>query len=372
MEINFQAAIADARIGGQDGIFRLANAARPPAEYLLPTLLPERNLATYQASDGSMTVRTTMAGAVGMDSKFPEGGVVSMSTFREEVIKVAIQNNLSEKALREIQAFADQVLLRGGDSTQLAVDTVLNFVSKMLLQSHYDRSEWLRGRALFTGVLNWRFNGSNVVVDYGIPAANKFPTRTGTAAYGSTASVFWSDILQARKILGNSYEISIASRATIDAVIYNSANAINVLDIAGGRYTIQRFRGSLERPSTDARETMTLVEYNLEGEVLDLANPGVTIKVPFVPAGVIGHFGRADTSREFIPGQGATDNPNNALELGYTHVGPTTEGGGRPGRWARVYTPEGMPMQLRGQAVGNILPVITKPNAIVLTSTTLV
>lgn len=371
MELNFAAALNDPRIGGPGGIFRLANEARTPASYLLATLLPERRLPTYEASDGSMTIRTTMAGVVGMDSAYPEGGVVDLATFRERVIKIAIQNNLSEETLRQLQTLADQVVARGGSSTDLAVNTILNFVQKLLQQPQWDRREWLRGQALFTGEIDWQYNGITVQVDYGIPSANKFATRTGTAAYGGSASVFWSDMREARRLLGSSYEISIANRTTIEEIIYNDANSINVLGIEGGRYRIQRFRGSLERPSTDARETMTIVEYNAEGEVLDPSNPGQTIKVPFVPNGVIGHFGRADNSSEFIPGEGATQDPEDGLELGYTHLGPTTESGGRPGDWARVYTPEDMPMQVRGQSASNPLPVIRSAKKIVLASTAL-
>lgn len=371
MELNLAAAINDPRIGGNAGLVRLASAARPPADYLLATLLPERQRPTYEASDSSLTIRTTMAGAVGMDSKYPEGGAVDLGTFREQIAKIAIQHSLSEKVLRELQLLADQVFQAGGDTTQLAVNTVLNFVQKLLVQPHWDRKEWLRGQCLFTGAIDWDFNGVTVTADYNVPAANMFATRTGTAAYGGTASEFWADMKAMRRILGASYQVSIARRETIEEVIYNDANAINVMGIEGGRYRIQRFRGSLERPSTDARETMTLIEYDAEGEVLDLATPGRTVKVPFVPAGVIGHFGRGDRTREFIPGEGATEDPDETLELGYTHVGPTTENGGRSGQWVRVYTPEGMPMQLRGQSAENVLPVLRNPDRVVLTSTDL-
>lgn len=377
MELDFLRALDDARIGGAAGIVRLANEQKPPASYLLTTILPERVLPGYDVDAATMTVRAIMAHAVGMDSKYPEGGAVEMATFREQIAKYAIQQNLSEKAIRGVQELARDLLARGQGTTDLAVNTVLNFVNKLLLQPHFDRAEFLRGEALFTGMISDRTNGSNVVVDYGVPAANKFATRTGTDAYNSTASKFWTDTVAARRILGNAYRVSMASRATIEGIIYNDANKINVLDIEGGRYTIQRYvgePGGLRTATQDARERMTLVEYQAEGEILDLtsANRGKTIKVPFVPDGVVGHFGAADRSREFIPGEGATEDPRNELELGYTHIGPTVEGGGAAGRWARVYTPEGMPMQIRGQSVSNMLPVILSPEKIVLASTTLV
>ena len=371
MDLNLQAAIADARIGGQAGIVRIANTRRPASDYLLATLLPERNLPTYEANASALTVRTTMAGAVGMDSKYPEGGLLDFSTFREKVAKIAIQHNLPEEMLRQLQALADGIVARGGSTTDLAVNTVLNFLDKLILQPIDDRKEWLRAQCLFVGAIAWNFNGVTVTADYGIPTANIFTTRTSTDAYDSSASKFWTDAKLARQILGASFNLAIASRATIEAIIYNSVNAINVLSVAGGRYNIQMYRGTLERPSTDARETMTLIEYDAEGEVMDLSNPGQTTKVKFVPDGVVGFFGKSDRSRQFIPGEGATEDGDQSLELGYTHIGPTTEGGGAPGAWSRIYTPEDMPMQLRGQGVANVLPVLRSPAKVVIASTDL-
>jgi hypothetical protein len=55
---------------------------------------------------------------------------------------------------------------------------------------------------------------------------------------------------------------------------------------------------------------------------------------------------------------GAGSRQPQAYELGYTHLAPTVEASGAPGRWARVYTPEQRPWQLVGEAVQNVLPVI--------------
>ncbi len=148
-----------------------------------------------------------------------------------------------------------------------------------------------------------------------------------------------------------------------------------MVESEGGRFVIQRFvgePGGLRPASPDARERLVLVAYDREGEIRNPAAPGVTLKVPFVPVGSVGHFGRTDRSAELVPGLGSQEiDPENLLSLGYNHIGPTTEGGGRPGRWMRVYTPQDMPMQLRGDIASNELPVITNRNALVQTSTTL-
>jgi hypothetical protein len=78
MLLNFTEAMADPRIGGADGILKLGNAARSPADYLLATILPERDVLSYVAKGGRMIERSTMAGAVGMDSMDPEGGAMEL------------------------------------------------------------------------------------------------------------------------------------------------------------------------------------------------------------------------------------------------------------------------------------------------------
>ena len=59
MLLDFLAGLADQRIGGNEGVNVLSNAARSPASYLLASVLPERDVASYTAKGGSMTVRST-------------------------------------------------------------------------------------------------------------------------------------------------------------------------------------------------------------------------------------------------------------------------------------------------------------------------
>ncbi len=371
MPIDFRVAIQE--LGGDEGVLSLANEARTPADYLLATILPERNRPGYEATAGSMTIRTIMAGMVGMDSALPEGGAVTLNTFRETVAKLGIAQTLTEAMQRELQAFYDRAVLDGGDTTALLVQTVLNFVNKLLLQPLYDRDEWLRGQALFTGEIDWTYNGIDLALDYGIPSANIFATRTGTSGYGGSASMFWADWTATQTLLRRNVRAVIGDSATVNTIINNEANAVEVVSQTSSTFRLRRLVGSgvNQRPSSDARETVDLIAYDGQGEVRHPTNPQATVKVNFIPTGTLGIFARNDANREFTIGDGSTANPENDVELGWTHLGPTIENNGRLGRWARVYTPERMPMQIRGESAENGLPVIRNPDKIVLLSTEL-
>lgn len=373
MLLDFNEAIADPRIGGAEGILRLSNAARSPSDYLLTTILPERDVNSYVARGGSMIVRSTMAGAVGMDSVDPEGGAMDISAFMEEIAKIGISARLQEQTLIELQERAKTLLLQGGSTADLAVQVVLNFVNKLLLQPHYDRREWLRSQALFYGEIDWSFNGVNLAVDYQIPESNIFETRSGDNAYHAHDSKFWDDWRAARRVLGSTFRGAITSRETIDEIIHNPANRIIPTSDSGNQVEFVKYEGSADglRPqSLDARERGVLIAYDKEGEVWDTENPGQTKKVRISgPHGVLGFFGAGGRSNEFIPGEGATEDPENDRVLGYSHIGPTVEGGSRTGIWSRVYVPENMPQHLAGNARGRFLPVIENPNKIVLAST---
>lgn len=368
MDFTFLQALADLR---PDGAFRIANEARAPGDYLFATLLPNQNRADYSVETGNMTIRTTMAGLVGMDSPYPEVGTTETSEFSEKTAKIAAHSALTEKDLREMQALLMRLAVNGGDTTAFIRDTVLNFLNKVIIQSMLDTEEWLRAQALVNGAIDWTFNGKRLEVDYGVPAANFLDARTSTAAYDDSASVFWSDIRLLRRALKGDVRAFIAHPDTIDAIRYNPVNAIAVVgdgDGFSGPITFRKTTNNGADFPQDTTDTVQIIAYQNEGEVFDPANPGRTLKLPFMPTGKILAVGN-NRAPGFRVGEGATPDPDAATSLGYTHIAPTTEGGGTPGRWAQLYTPENLPMQLHGRGAENLLPVLEAPSKIAVATT---
>lgn len=368
MNLNFTEAIAAL---GTGAAFRVANAQRPPANYLFSTLLPEMPKPSYYVDSGTMTVRATMAGLVGMDSPYPPGGMVETSTFLEQAAKMAIDVPLHERTLRSIQEMLMQLQLGGGNTKEALAQEALNFLNKVIVQAMLDRAEWLRGQALVNGEIDWTFNGINLAVDYGIPSANMLTSRTGNDAYDGSASKFWTDVREAQRLLRYSVRAVIAHSDTINAIVDNDVNAVEVLSQSLGGFAIRKYKtiSGNTVPSVDARDAISLIAYDEEGEILDPTNPDSTITVPFMQTGKLLFVGNNNQSGYRV-GQGSTDDPTLDLALGYTHLAPTVEGGA-PGRWARLFTPDGQPWQLRGQGAMNCLPVIEAPAKVVVASTTL-
>jgi len=108
-------------------------------------------------------------------------------------------------------------------------------------------------------------------------------------------------------------------------------------------------------PSSDARDTVELIKYGLEGEIVTPTDSSATAKVSFWPKTKLVAIGTA-VNRGYVVGAGSRQPEE--FELGYTHLAPTVEASGAPGRWARLYTPDERPWQLAGQAASNVLPVI--------------
>jgi hypothetical protein len=198
-----------------------------------------------------------------------------------------------------------------------------------------------------------------------VPTGNKLTARTGNDAYGGSTSKFWTDIRAARKLLRYNVRAFVAHPDLIDAIIGNTVNSLTVTSQTPTQVTVQRYItvNSLNVPSPDARDTVTLLSYALEGEIMDLANPGKTTNVKFMPNTKLVALGENTGSRYIV---GAGSRPPVDYVLGYTHLAPTVEGNGAPGRWARVYTPEREPWSLVGDAVQNVLPVISAPEKIVI------
>lgn len=365
LNFNFSAALEQL---GEDAAFRIANEARPPAEYLFATLLPEVPRYDYTVRSGHMIVRTTMAGLAALDSPYPPGGVIELATFMAEAAKIANEVAMPEKSLRELQS----ILLHLSANAQPTVDTVqneaLNFLEKVIVQAHMDTFEWLRGQALVTGAIAWTFNQIQLAVSYGVPAANFLTNRTGNDAYAGSASKFWTDVHSLMSLLKYNVRALIAHPDTINVIAGNDVNKIEVTAQEGFTMTFRRLIGSLDRPSSDFRDTVRIISYDGEAEVLDPANPGQTVIVPFMPRGKILAVGN-NVRPGYRVGEGSTPDPVQDMALGYTHLAPTIEGGGRPGRWAQLFVPESTPMKLHGRGVTNGLPVIEVPDKIAVAST---
>lgn len=371
MIFNFAEALATM---GQNAAVRVANAARPPANYLFNTFLPERNMPNYHVEAANMIVRSTMAGLVAMDSPYPPGGTVEVSTFLEQSAKLAIQNTLTEGALRQLQTLMLQMQAMGNLSNDFLINEALNFLQKVIIQAHLDTSEWLRSQALVYGLINWTFNNKTLYVDYGIPAANKLTTRTNANndSYSDSASAFWTDVAEAQRLLRYNVRAAIMNSATFEKIVGNSANNIDLVSQSNGGFSVRRYKSVAGNTmlDTDTRYSMTFTLYDEEVEVLDTTAGmlGKTQTVKLMPDGKILFVG-ANTYNGYRVGQGSTDSPRNDLEIGYHHMAPTVEGNGASGRWSRLYTPEGYPMQLRGEGVSNELPVILNPEKICIATT---
>jgi hypothetical protein len=343
---------------GPDAGFRIINEARPGTAYLLNSILPERPMRSYEVRGGSMTVRSAMAGLVGMDSPYPPTGAVDVSTFLERSAKLANEVTMSEQALRTLQEMM-LFLQAGGTSTnERLVEEVLNFTNAVLVQPHLDATEWLRGQALATGAISWTFGNTSLTVDYGIPSANRLTARTGNDAYSGSASKFWTDIRAQNKLLrGASRIIRIAHPDLIDDIVYNEVNALQVVAMTESAVTVRKMiaQNGTNTPSSDARDTIELIKYGLEGEIINPTNSSATSKVSFWPKTRLVAIATG-VNRGYVVGAGSRQPEE--FELGYTHIAPTVEASGAPGRWARIFTPEARPWQLCGQAAANLLPVI--------------
>ena len=358
---------------GPDAAFRLINQARPAASYLFASILPERNMRSYEVKNASMTVRSTMAGLVGMDSPFPPSGVVDAATFLERSAKVANQVVMSEEAIRTLQDMLMYLQVSGAATNERMVEEVLNFSNALLIQPHLDVAEWLRGQAICTGAIAWTFNGLNLAIDYGIPAGNKLTNRTSTAAYGAASSAFWTDIRAQGKLLRTASRIiRIAHPDLIEDIVAQAANNVRVLSEDATQISLQRMisQNGTNTPSSDARDTVQIIKYGMEAEVIDPTDTSKTKLVPFMVKTKLIAIGAGVQNGYQV---GAGSRAPQSYELGYTHLAPTVEASGAPGRWARVYTPEQRPWQLVGEAVSNLLPVIDTraANRIVIASSDL-
>lgn len=356
--LNFQAALDELGDNPALTISReLGQNATPFDE-----LLPDREVASWQAEAGNITIIPTMAGLTAMDSPYNPVGAMRASDFSKNLAKISSETVYSERAQRLLLDKVRNLFMAGGNSTEAVERAVLDFANGVVVQAHRDTASFMKAQAIVNGKLDWLFNGIRLQVDYERKPEHTFPTRTGTAGYGSSASVFWADVRQARRLLGNRLRTILATSETLDMIISNPANSLDVVaqNDDGTTVTVRKYRGTLERPETDARYTVSLTADDSEVYMLDSTTPGATIGVPLIPNGVVVFVGNPGNR---LGGLALSEDPTG--DLGYTHIGPVIEAGGATGRWARVYTPETKPYQLRGEAVTNLMPLLTNPNLVV-------
>jgi hypothetical protein len=369
MILNFAQALKEL---GPDAVYKLMRQSKPTDSYYLTGFLPEVMKSSYTVDNATISVIPTMAGLSGMDSPYPEGGVMTATKFLEKTAKITNQVTLSEQALREIQEMGMRMGFGNTTDKMNLVEEVLNFTEKLIIQPHWDTNEFLIGQLFTTGEIDWTFNNLALTVDYGVPNGNKLTARTGNNAYGGSTSKFWEDIRLIQSKLNYDVAALFCHPTTFNEALDNSVNNIEVLEQTttkyGGVYRIAKLVGSNERRSSDSRDTVTITTYGAAGSLINPADPTSIINKPFLTAGKLVGVGRQNVDG-YIPGEGSTDSVNRDRALGYTHVAPTTEGNGQMGRWARVYTPEGQPMQIKGQGVGNVLPVLQAPDKVVIATT---
>jgi hypothetical protein len=315
-----------------------------------------------------------MAGLVGMDSPPAPGGIMDVATFLGSTAKIGQIHTLTEGFMRDLHQFL-QAVKSDIERDEVMARTVLNFINLLMLQSMMDREEALRGELFTTGQNDWTFNGKNLVVDYGVPAGNILTNRTGNDGYGGSTSKFWTDYRAARSILKGQVRAVIAHPDTIDMIVSNDVNKIiTTASNFAGPVPIIKNVGTLATgpliPSPDARDRTTIIGYGREGNILDVSNPGETVAVPFCSTGRVVVIGNPPPAG-FGVDQGANEEPveGEPVALGYSHFGPTVEGKGALGRYARIWTPDEEDWQLRGKTVENFLPVLTAPTRVVIMRT---
>ncbi|GAA5513638.1 hypothetical protein Dcar01_02382 [Deinococcus carri] len=344
-----------------DDFFDLANQPVPESEYALAAILPEELRISYEAKSGGLKIITTPAGETGMDSPYIPVGAIEFRGESHPIAKWTATNVMPEQMQRELQQRI--INIRAGVVTGNALEYIRNFVvnwlGKIIRQSFTDRHELMRGEALTTGRLVLRGG----TIDLGVPAANKFAKRTGMDAYGAGTGTFWRDMRRAENILG-SVRTRVMSMNTLNYLLDSQENPMAVTSeviSAGGNIKIvavRRLIGSQQTLSQDARDTYTLVGYR---RTVSIPVGDIYAQQQVLPDGKIAVVGSNDVTIDMTNGTTET-RPG----LGRTHVGPTVEGGGRPGIWLNAYTPQGRAMNAIAEGAANSLTIFDAPEKLVI------
>jgi len=369
MQVTLASALQSLNESRPNAILDIINAARPPATYIGAMILPEVSSFSYFAKAGRMTLRPTMATPTGLSSPFNKSGTITTSTFAHSTFKFTNEVPLNEESLREFQQITSFSTGTPQQVTQQVVETLLNFTEKMLLQSHLDAAEWARWEALSEGAIQWNYNGEVLDVIYN--GMNKNTTRTGNDKYAGSTSKFWDDVKWAQRTLKHNVFGFFVNANTYAEIIGNEVNKTVPLggSVKAGKVMLGKYRGTstsdLER---DSSFTIELYVVSGETEILNPATPGINQLKSFLKDGKMVAIGDSSSTGSFRVGLGsAGDLPPQAI--GITHLGPTVEGNGQPGRWGRVFVPQDAEWSLIGRAASNFIPVIEAPEKVAICTT---
>lgn len=349
----------------RDVAFELANSV-PDGEMLWAEFLPEVTQDSYRIEDAEMHVYSTMAGIVGRDSPYPPGGVVRAQEFKEDILKWAVETALGEQDMVKLMQLAQKIGRNGAPNVRV-VETLLNLEDKIIGQGLRDAMEWMRGQVLQTGILTMTFGQKTVSIDFGIPAANKLSRlNLGAGSWYTSGSTLWDDIEIIRQKLDRRVLAMVMTENTATQIFNQAANNVQVVQTARTRYTsrysLRRVAASLVAGSIpeDFRSSFDIITYDRTATVYDPNGADGMQHIPMMEDDAVVVLG-APTGRLFDIG--STELPEHAL--GRTAVGPTVEGGGVPGRWTRLYTPEHNPARVIAQGASNALAYLREPRRIV-------
>lgn len=372
---------------GDNFAFRLARNANMPQDYLFNRMLPRENRATWHTTGGTMTITPTILGDVAMDSDPAPMGNLAATLFSENISKFGGQMFFNEQQQRELIQMEDEARLNalrngmGGGAGDIdgqfrmfaetgradngtvngrRINTLLGIVKSIQI-SHWNTSEFNAGEAMTEGKLQYNFSDLEMNIDYKIPTTNIFD-YAGNDRFDQSASKWWTFVRAVNRILKNPM-FYMNSNSYFD-IVDNDVNKIQEIDITGNVRRLRKYRDDAIVQKNDANERMSVNIYDKAGSIMDVESKSLVSK-PFLKdkrVVVVGEL-QADVIELTL---GGMEDPDNNLRVGYTHIGPTVEGGGRSGIYANIYTLPQKPQQLFTDTYVNMLPVILNPKKIII------
>lgn len=343
---------------------RMADQPVNEAEMILASILPEIRKASYEAKRGSIKVIPTMAGETGNDSPYVPTGDLELDAWSQALAKFSAIGFISENAQIEFQQMRDQLLLRGTTDAAATYtrNFLINWMETWVREAFRQQNEYLRGQALGSGQLVLRGG----IVDLGVPAENR-KAFTGLSAFGGSESKFWQAIRWGDRQVG-AVRARLLSWDTLDEIMDNNENSIAIVDeqVSGQgnvkRVRIRKLVNNGQAFSSDTRDSTTLVAYKGRGKIK--LPDGTLQDVAYFPDKTLSFVGNNQTQQVAEDGTVTTREA-----LGYTHVGPTVPGNGRPGVWMNGRVPEGRPYHVITEGEERVMTVIEEPKKLAIATT---